>query len=491
MNHSDMERELIERAKELMQSLMQGWMDQKAPGRANEPVVDAQGRERTRERRGQTRQLMTIFGPVVVERTGYGADGEASLHPLDAQLNLPEDGYSLELRRRVAIEASKSSFDEVVKTIAETTGATVPKRQAEELTQRAAQDFDAFYAARQAAAEVDPEPTHDLVVITADGKGVAMRREDLRPETRAAAAADGPAQTLRRQVTRAEAKHGKRMAAVASVYAVEPHIRTPDQVVRELARTPPEANAVEPPPRPRPQNKRVWASLEKAPRDVIEDAFAEASSRDLSRTKTWVAVVDGNEHQLDLLEAASRRHAAPITIVLDLFHVLMYVWHAGRALEGDDDTRIERWVLERMRRLLEGDAVMVAAGMRRSATRRELDGARRKAVDDCANYLLKYRDYLRYHEYLAAGLPIASGVIEGACRHLVQDRMGITGARWRLTGAEAVLRIRALRSSGDFDEYWKFHEACELERNHVGQYFRGKLPELENAAALRLVPPRA
>jgi hypothetical protein len=97
-------------------------------------------------------------------------------------------------------------------------------------------------------------------------------------------------------------------------------------------------------------------------------------------------------------------------------------------------------------------------------------------VDGCARYLLTYAPYLKYNRYLAQGLPVATGVIEGACRHLVKDRMEVSGARWSLTGAEAVLRLRALRSSHDFDEYWTFHEDLEYKRNHQTLYAGGIVP---------------
>jgi hypothetical protein len=115
--------------------------------------------------------------------------------------------------------------------------------------------------------------------------------------------------------------------------------------------------------------------------------------------------------------------------------------------------------------------------MRRSATLRQMAAAERKPVDDCASYLLHYSPYLQYDQALAEGVPIATGVIEGACRHLVQDRMNLTGARWSLTGAEAVLRLRALRSSNDFDAYWKFHEQQEYERNHASRYADHRVPK--------------
>src|SRR5690606_2473476 len=139
-------------------------------------------------------------------------------------------------------------------------------------------------------------------------------------------------------------------------------------------------------------------------------------------------------------------------------------WAASTAFHSEAAAEREQWVLSRLRDVLRGKAVDVAAGMRRSATLRDLPEKTRAAVDDCADYLLDYKAYLHYDEYLRDGLPIASGVIEGACRHLVNDRLGITGAHWSLAGAEAILRLRALRSSGDLDAYWKFHEQREYDR---------------------------
>jgi hypothetical protein len=132
------------------------------------------------------------------------------------------------------------------------------------------------------------------------------------------------------------------------------------------------------------------------------------------------------------------------------------------------DPAAEGWVLERGREVLRGKASLVAAGIRRSATLRRL--AQRKSADECADYLLRKKAFLRYDEALATGLPIATGVIEGACRHLVKDRMDITGARWGLDGGEAVLRLRSLRSSGDFDTYWEFHLNRARDRTYGDDY---------------------
>jgi len=147
--------------------------------------------------------------------------------------------------------------------------------------------------------------------------------------------------------------------------------------------------------------------------------------------------------------------------------VIHYLWIAGYVLCSKDTARTEAWVRKFLGRLLTGPANYVAGSIRRQATIMNRTTAERRPVDKCCDYLLKYQDYMRYAEYLTEGFPIATGVIEGACRHLVEDRMGITGARWDVPGAEAVLRLRAIRCSGDWNAYWQFHERQELTRNHV------------------------
>jgi hypothetical protein len=145
----------------------------------------------------------------------------------------------------------------------------------------------------------------------------------------------------------------------------------------------------------------------------------------------------------------------------------------------DDPTRVPD--PELMQWLYVAGASDVATGVRRLSTRRKLGTKQRAPVDTCANYLDKYAEFLRYDAYLADGLPIATGVIEGACRYLVKDRMEKTAARWSTSGAEAVLRLRSLMASKDFDEYWAFHEAKEVERNHVQHYAGGELPAIKPA----------
>ncbi|MCP5071827.1 MAG: ISKra4 family transposase, partial [Rhodobacteraceae bacterium] len=351
--------------------------------------------------------------------------------------------------------------------IGKNTGGHIPKRQVEELVMRAAQDFDAFYQTRQALPSED-QGAGSVLAISVEGKGVTMRTQDLREQTRKAAAAR--AHKMGTRLSKGEKKNAKRMATVAAVYTIAPFVRTAEQLIGDSSFPRPG------PPRPRPEHKRVWASLEKEPEQVIEEALAEARHRDPTDKKIWVALVDGNKSQIRILKRLAKKNGLDLTIIVDLIHVIEYLWDAARVFHPAPGPELENWVRHRMLETLRGKAGLMAGGMRRSATLRGLSVKAREPVDVCARYLSNHSPYLRYDHYLANGLPVATGVIEGACRHLVKDRMAVTGARWSLNGAEAVLRLRALRSSRDFDEYWTFHEAREYERSHQTLYAGGIVP---------------
>ena len=180
----------------------------------------------------------------------------------------------------------------------------------------------------------------------------------------------------------------------------------------------------------------------------------------------WVGLVDGNRQQIDLLEKEAKERQIKLHLIVDLIHVLEYIWKAAYSFYPAGSEEAHSWVDENLKGLLQGKSSLLAGNMRRQATKLKLSDQKRAAVDDCAKYLLNKKPYLRYHHYLGQGFPIGTGVIEGACRHLVKDRMDKTGARWSLSGAEAVLKMRALLISGDFDEYWAFHENKEKQRHY-------------------------
>lgn len=468
MDHSDLESLLGTKGRELLRQLLESHVKLRGQNQISEPVVSADGREQ-RYRRVNTRNLETVFGPVSVEREGRGTPGGPTLYPLDGELNLPGELYSFGIRRLAGEAAARSPFREVQRILEDHTGTLIGNRQVEHIVIRAAADFDGFYEVRRDAAKGAPGDGQ-ILVLSFDGKGVPMRPEALREATRLAAAQRRP--KLEKRLSKGEKRHTRRMAEVAAVYTIAPFVRTPEDVMGGFG-----ANRTSAAKRPPPEGKRVWASVAKPMEMVIEDAFQDALLRDPAKTRDWVVLVDGNAEQIRLAQAAAARHGVAITLILDIIHVIEYLWRASHAFHREGSSEAEAWVSERLLHLLEGDPSQVAAGIRRSATLRNLSSEKRKAVDVCANYIIDHRSMMGYKSHLARGRPIATGVIEGACRYLVGDRMNVTGARWGLVGAEAVLRLRSLHASGDFPEYWKHHQQMEYNRNHASRYHGKKVPK--------------
>lgn len=468
LDHGELERRLAPEGLELMRRLLQSHYTLRGQAKVAGTVVGADGVERTHVRPNTVRKVITTFGTVVANRDAHSTRGVPALHPVDADLNLPGDKYSHEVQRQVALGAAEVSFEATMRLLERTTAARVGKFQIEQLARVAAEDFAAFYELRtfvEGAATTGP-----LLILSFDQKGVVMRPEDLRDATRKIA--EGSRRKLQTRYCKGEPHGRKRMATVATVYTVQPHPRTATDVVNGLR----SIRDVTAQPKPRPELKRLWASLEDAPQDVIEDAFEEARKRDPEQKKEWYVLIDGDNDLERWVKQAAKRAGVRVTIVLDFIHALQYLWKAGKAFHKEGSTQLEEWVLDRLQNTLRGKASDVAAGMRRSATLRGFSDDEREAVDQCAKYFLDRTHLMRYDKWLAAGAPIATGVIEGGCKYLINDRLDLTGARWSLTGAEAILRLRALVTSGDFDDYWAFHEAEAHGRNHDSRYASGEAP---------------
>jgi len=453
------------RGREVLRQLLEGHLALRTAQEQRRSAQGADGSIRTHAKSSR-RTLGSLFGDVNVVRLALTARGaKGGLRPLDAELNMPVGKYSFGVCRRASEWVASVPYDTAVAQLNRATGARVAKRQVEDMVIRAANDFGAFYAHQQL---VTTKST-DLLVLSFDGKGVVMRPEGLRAATRKAA--KKATSKLARRRSPGE-KPRKRMAEVAAIYEIARHPRTAQQVMGTAERSP----------APRPTNKRVWASVVDDASEVIWRGFAEAARRDPTIERPWVALVDGNAHQIRRIRAHAGDLGADITVVVDFIHVAEYIWKAAWALFDKGDRASEAWVEGHIQRILDGRSPVVVQALRQMITKRGLSGQDAKPLKKAANYLHKLRNYIRYDQFLEAGLPIATGVIEGACRHLVKDRMDVTGARWGLRGAEAVLRLRALKSSGDLDRYWAFHHRKELERNHLNNYAADEMSELRRAA---------
>jgi hypothetical protein len=231
-----------------------------------------------------------------------------------------------------------------------------------------------------------------------------------------------------------------------------------------------------PGPRPRAPGatgKWVTASIARSAAAVIASVFAEADRRDPGHERTWIALADGNAHQIARIRAEAAARGVPVAIVIDFMHVIEHLWDAAWCFCPEASPDAGPWVRAHAAAVLAGGAAgaaAAAASIRAAAAAGQLSAAKARAAAAVAAYLDSKAPFLDYPTALAAGWPISTGVIEGTCRHLVKDRMDITGARWGTTTAEAILQLRALHANGDFDDYWKYHLEQERQRNHPAAY---------------------
>lgn len=465
LTHEELEARLEVDGRALLRQLYQDHLDLRSgcEQRASS-VVDVEGLHHSAVEPGHCRALETIFGEVRITRLAYRAKGAENLYPADASLNLPEERHSHGLRARCAVEATRGSYEEAKAAVERATGVGLGKRQVEQLARRAARHVDAFYQNLQRA----PAEEADALVISADGKGIVMRPDSLRPATKKAAQAT--AHKLKTRLSKGEKKDRKRIAELAVVYDAAPVVRTPADILCRPEDGPK-------PPAPEAKAKWLTASVVDDARKVIAEAFSEACRRDPEHNRTWVALVDGATHQINAMRTEAKAHGVTIHVVCDFVHVLEYLWGAAWSFFEEGDPAAEAFVAEKGLAVLEGNAGIVAGAIRRKATALRLDASQRKKADECARYLKNKAPYLDYPTALFKGWPIATGVIEGSCRHIVRDRFDITGARWSLDGAEAMLKLRAVRANGDWPAYWHYHLNQEHERVHAARYEDYVIPE--------------
>lgn len=386
----------------------------------------------------------SVFGKLQFTRHAFVATGQPVTCPLDAAVSLPAHCYSDLLREWAAYGSTDAAYRETRGLLERILGVTVSVQALESSVAADAVDVAAFYA--RPADPATPTPLGAILVAQADGKGVPIVLP--LPATRPARRGKGhPA-------------NRKREAIVTALYTIAPYPRTPAEVVAALLR-----QEVDQPgrPRPRPVAKELRATLD-GKAAALARLAQRAAQRDHAAVQHRVALTDGAA----ALQQQMQAHLPAFTLVLDIIHATEYLWAAANALLGERHPDRTAWIRRHLEQVLRGQTAAVITALEAAAP--AATATQRAAVDQMdqvhqtVGYYRRNLPFMRYDAYLAQGWPIGTGVVEGACGHLVKDRMEQAGMRWTHDGAQAVLDLRAVRLTGDWDRYWVWHRHRQHER---------------------------
>lgn len=450
----EVERGLFQRLLALGSTLFSAFLGMVGPGDLGPTVTLDGGRVVNRLEELHDRRLLTVFGSFVFPRHVYAIrEGQKiELAPTDQRLQLPEGELSYlmqEWDQMLGVEQAFGKARDTIETILRL------KQSVDTLEHNNRQMAEAAPFFRAAQAPVDPAKEGELLVVTEDNKGIPM----VRPVE------EKPAGAHRKK---GEKANKKQMATVGCVYSVDRNVRTPEELVATLFR---DANRPREQP-PQAQQKRYWAEMttlvdgeELRGQDMVFAQMAEEVKTRRQPGQKMVHLCDGQESLVDDREIYLPTDKDTVE-VLDLMHAIPRLWEVAYLFHAEGSADASAFVRERLLRVLNGEVGAVVAGLRYKATREGLKGAKRKKLEKACVYLKNNEQRMRYGEYLEAGYPVATGVIEGACRHLVKDRMERAGMRWQVPGAQAMLQLRAIYTNGD----WEAFQAFRIEKETVRLY---------------------
>jgi len=474
----ELERGLWSRLLQLGHELQAAYFALAGDGDCGETLILADGRAVKRLPTRHGRPYRSMFGDFTLERVVYGTrEGQAiAAVPLDARLGLPEGKFSYLLQDWDQALAVENPYGQVDAVLARILGLKQSVASLEAMTRTLGDAVAGYEAARPPAA---PATGGQIVVLSADGKGVPLRKPADAPAIAAHDHARGPKPDR------------KKMAVLGTAYQIAPHPRAAAAVVESLFRDP--ATRAERPaiPRPVPQHKRLCAVLPVAaavaealtpPRPaavVFPWLRAEARQRDPDHRQTWVLLMDGQPALWEV--AAATLGDAPRVEILDLLHATGYLWEAVHLFHDPGSAMALKWMKLLVLGLLSGMGTGVIRWLQHLAEQGGLPAAARARLEQIHGYFDRHRDRIHYDRYLAAGYPIASGVIEGACRHVVKDRMERAGMHWTLPGAQALLNLRCVALNDEWEPFMNHHIQTETARLYAN------IPIQPPSTRLRLV----
>lgn len=447
MDAYTMEASIFERMMGIGVAAMKCYFAEKGTGDVGGVLRLSDGTTMAKEKRLLGRDYFSVFGKFKVPRTCYRSEGRDGLMPLDAQANLPKRSYSYLLQEWMDFLSLRDSFGESATVLDKILGSGIGASRFEVVNRESASSYDEFYENKQPPPR---ESEGEIQVIGFDGKGVPVIKSE--------------AAKIQPRLGKGEKRQKTKEAMVGVSYTADPKVRMAKDVAMNLVYPNKDQKKEEGDKLALiiAQNPRRMASLERTKAQVMEEIIADATSRNLDNQHPLVAVMDGALclwTQLTTLLAGARWVG-----ILDIIHVTEYLWAAANALCGEKTAEGRKWVYTRLLSILEGRVDSVIRGLKQIMGKRKLKGHKRKALQDAATYFENHREWMHYDQYLAAGYPIGSGVVESTCGHTVKKRMEGTGRRWSVKGAESTLLLRSVYTSKDWDAYWEAHRAIEGKR---------------------------
>lgn len=402
----------------------------------------------------RTISYFSIFGKLRLARHYFSAPGHAGSCPLDAALSLPDHCYSDLLSDWASYGSTDAAYRENQTALERILGLTLSVQALETIAARAAADVSAFY--QQPPALATPLPLGSILVVQADGKGVPLMQPSL---------TDPPL-----RLGKGQKRTKKKEAIVTCLYTIAPYLRTAQDVRAALLH---EQRRADHPTRPVPIHKETRATLD-GKAAALRTLQQRAVQRDHPHIRARVALTDGAESLQQQMITAFPEH----TLILDIIHASEYLWASATAVLGETSPLRTPWVARKLDLLLTGQVDTLIAQLTVEAASATWTEPQRTAIERTIGYYVRNRAYMQYDRYLAQGWPIGTGVVEGACGHLVKDRMEQAGMRWTQDGAQAILDLRAVRINGDWDAYWQFHRQQQHQRLY-GAAPTAPLPEAQ------------
>ena len=392
---------------------------------------------------------LSIFGKVSIPRACYWQKEAHEIYPLDAELNLPSTEYSYILQEWGTGLGSEQAYEKAAKFLENILGIPLWGSAIETVMQKASVDVPNFYELRQ---NPDAKSEKELLVVTMDGKGVVMKKNQL--EQKISRKRPRKMKKLGEQEKKRKTKHKdemkpgkKKMSTVIGAYTIAPHERTAeDFLAKKKGHN-----------RPNPCNKIIQATLE-GKEAAVRRLTKEVDKRDPNKKKPSVALVDGEHKLRSLLKV----HLPWFVIIIDIYHVMEYLWDGAHVFFKKKSIEAQSWMTDKLTKILHGKVQEIIAELKGVLS--TISKGKQKQLHRIITYLENGKAHMRYDTYLKQGYPIGSGVVEGACKNLVKDRMEQSGMQWTIVGAEAILGMRSIQINGMAHEYWQYHMAQERKK---------------------------